>query len=124
VTVRASAPQGPPTNGQFQVSADLAGFSPLRVFGSNQFVLDSTNIFLLGPNFSYSGPPRLTISRTPTNTVLISWPYPSPGYALQQNGALFSTNWSSVTNQVMVVGSTNEVIIAPPVGTRFYRLKQ
>src|SRR5215472_19225453 len=40
------------------------------------------------------GAPPLTISLTPTNAVVISWPSPSTGFALQQNSVLGSANWS------------------------------
>src|SRR4051812_27511969 len=43
-----------------------------------------------------AGAPRLEISRTSTNTALISWPSLSAGFVLQQNSNLGSTNWVNV----------------------------
>ena len=68
------------------------------------------------------GAPLLTVSLTATNTVLVSWPYPSSGFSLQQNGALSTTNWLVVTNTPTQVGQHWQVIVQPPTGNRFYRL--
>jgi hypothetical protein len=72
--------------------------------------------------FLTPGPLLLRAALTSTNTVLIAWPAPSTGFSLQQNSALGTTNWVIVTNAVNVVGSEKQVIIAPPVGQKFYRL--
>ena len=69
-----------------------------------------------------SGAPFLSVSRTATNTVRVSWPYPSTGFALQQNGAMGTTNWAGVTNVPVQNGQEWEVIVQPPAGNRFYRL--
>jgi hypothetical protein len=68
------------------------------------------------------GAPSLFISLTPTNTVLVSWPYPSEGFSLQQNGAVGTTNWVGVTNSPMQVGQQWQLIALPPAGNKFYRL--
>jgi len=67
--------------------------------------------------------PLLRIVRTHTNAVVVAWPAPSTGFSLQQNTALGSANWTPVANPVNVVGSENQVIVSPPTGNRFYRLK-
>jgi hypothetical protein len=69
------------------------------------------------------GSPLLRIVRTSTNTVVVAWPAPSTGFSLQQNANLNTTIWAGVTNSVNVVGSENQIIVAPPTGNRFYRLK-
>jgi hypothetical protein len=70
-----------------------------------------------------SNAPLLRIVLTPTNTVVVAWPAPSTGFSLQQNAVLGTANWMSVTNPVNVVGVENQVIVSPPTGNRFYRLK-
>ncbi|HWV98497.1 MAG TPA: hypothetical protein VNZ64_02275 [Candidatus Acidoferrum sp.] len=70
------------------------------------------------------GAPFLTVFHTPTNTVVISWPAPSTGFALQQNGDLRTTSWSPATGTFSVVNGQNQVIVSPPIGNQFYRLKQ
>ncbi len=70
------------------------------------------------------GSPLLRVLLTSTNTVVVAWPNPSTGFSLQQNAALGNTNWLGVTNVPAVVGNEKQVIVAPPVGNRFFRLGQ
>jgi hypothetical protein len=70
------------------------------------------------------GAPLLSISRTGTSTVVISWPSPSTGWILQQNpNNLNSLNWSDVTGGIQDDGATRTHLITPPTGHRFFRLK-
>lgn len=67
------------------------------------------------------GAPLLSIFRTATNTVVVSWPSPSTGFNLQVNGDLSTSNW--VSAGAPIDNGTNKVLIVnPPVGNRFYRL--
>lgn len=68
------------------------------------------------------GAPLLRIVLTSTNTVVVAWPNPSTGFALQQNSDLNTANWTAVTTPPQVVGEEKQVIIALPAGNRFYRL--
>jgi len=70
-----------------------------------------------------AGAPLLSVTLTTTNTVLISWPNPSSGFTLQGNSALGNPGWMDVTNSFTIVGGQKQVIVAPPVGNQFYRLK-
>ena len=67
-------------------------------------------------------PPILTISLTPANTVVISWPSPSTGFTLQQSSDLGTANWVPVLETVNDNGTTRFVTLNPPAGKRFYRL--
>jgi hypothetical protein len=70
------------------------------------------------------GAPLLSIFHTATNTVAVTWPSPSAGWALQQNtNGVSSVNWSNVTNGILNDGTTKTLIVNPPSGNRFYRLK-
>ena len=69
------------------------------------------------------GSPLLRVQLTSTNTVLVAWPAPSTGFNLQHNTALGTVNWLGVTNVPSVVGTENQVIISPPSGNNFFRLK-
>jgi hypothetical protein len=70
------------------------------------------------------GAPTITIFRTTTNTVAVAWPSPSTGWLLQQNtNGVNSVNWSNVTSGIQDNGATRWVIVNPPTGNRFYRLK-
>ena len=68
------------------------------------------------------GSPLLRVVLTATNTVVVAWPNTSDGFSLQQNPALGAPSWTGVTNVPAVVGSEKQVIVAPPVGNRFFRL--
>jgi hypothetical protein len=68
--------------------------------------------------------PRLAVALTPTNTLVLTWPNPTPGFVLQQNSVFRSANWTTVTNAPVAVGNTFQVIIADPTGDEFYRLAQ
>jgi hypothetical protein len=70
------------------------------------------------------GAPLLAVTLTPTNTVLVSWPYPSTGWNLQQNKDLATTNWLTPAQTVNTNGTINYIIVNPPIGHRFYRLMQ
>ena len=67
----------------------------------------------------------LTIFHATTNTLAVSWPSPSTGWTLQQNtNSVSSLNWSDVTSGIHDDGTTKSLIVNPPTGNRFYRLKQ
>jgi hypothetical protein len=67
--------------------------------------------------------PRLTIRRTTTNTVAVSWPSPSTGWTLQQNtNGVASVNWSNAPGTIQGDGTIKTLIVNPPEGNRFYRL--
>jgi hypothetical protein len=66
--------------------------------------------------------PLLRVQLTSANAVVISWPAPSTGFALQQNGSLSPATWAAVPNTPVVTNGQNQVIVSPPVGTQFYRL--
>ena len=71
------------------------------------------------------GAPLLSIARTTTNTVAVFWPSPSTGWTLQQNtNSVSSVNWSNVTATIQDDGTTRTLIVNPPAGNRFFRLKQ
>ena len=67
--------------------------------------------------------PSLTILRTATNTVVISWPSAATGFVIQQNtNRLGSVNWSNVTGTSQSNGTNRYVIVNSLAGNRFYRL--
>ena len=68
------------------------------------------------------GAPPLSIRLTETNTVVVSWPAPSPGFTLQQNGDLATSMWSTPPSTVTDDGTNRFIIVSPPAGNRFYRL--
>lgn len=70
-----------------------------------------------------ASPPALSITLLSSNTVLVSWPASSAGYALQQAPSLGRTNWTNSTYLVTAVAGQNQVIVSSATGTQFFRLK-
>jgi hypothetical protein len=68
------------------------------------------------------GAPLLAISRTSTNTVMVSWPSPSTGFGLQQNTNLNTANWVTPSETVTDNGTIKFIILSSPTGNRYYRL--
>ncbi len=64
-------------------------------------------------------PPVLRINAVGTN-VTLAWPVVSSNYVLQASDAV-SGSWSNAVEPVVVVGQDN-VVTAPNIGTKFYRL--
>jgi len=98
---------------------------PGQYFGTVS-IQGGTNIFaatnLASPMFEISLPPvAMSATRSGTNLVL-SWPSPPGGFALQQNADLTTTNWETVTNTPIPTNGQNQVILAPITGNQFYRL--
>jgi hypothetical protein len=60
-------------------------------------------------------PPALAISVTATNTAVLSW----PGYLLEQNSNLITTNWVLVTNSISVVGNQYQVLVPASTGLQY-----
>jgi hypothetical protein len=70
-----------------------------------------------------SGAPLLTIARTTTNTIAVSWPSPSLGFDLQVNtNGLGTVNWSNVPGIIQDDSTRKTLIVSPPTGNRYYRL--
>jgi hypothetical protein len=70
------------------------------------------------------GAPLLRVTYTKTNTIVLAWPNPSSGFTLQQKSDLSPGAWLSTTNLPVLVGGEKQVVVAPPVGNRFYRLSK
>ena len=69
------------------------------------------------------GAPVLGIQLTTTNTAMVYWPSPSTGYNLQMNTNPATTNWVTPAENVTDNGTIKYILVNPPVGNRFYRLK-
>ena len=67
--------------------------------------------------------PALAVSLTKTNTAMVSWPSPSTGWTLQQNTDLTTGNWVA-SPAPTDNGTIKYLIVNPPAGNLFFRLKQ
>lgn len=113
---------GTSTGGVYSLSGTIGQADAGHLSGGN-FTLDG-GFWGIVAAVQTPGAPLLTITHTPTNTVVVSWPYPSTGFVLQQNAAVASANW--VTSPLVVSNnpSLNWVVVNPPQGNLFFRLKQ
>jgi uncharacterized repeat protein (TIGR03803 family) len=68
-------------------------------------------------------PPTLQIVRSSPG-VIVSWPSPSVGYVLEQNGTLFAPNWVDYGGALTTNGTTISATITPATGNQFFRLEQ
>jgi hypothetical protein len=72
-------------------------------------------------NFTFTSIP-LSISMTPTNWGLLTWPQTYAGYLLQQSSDLSSpSNWVNVTSTATLTNGLYQLAV-PTTGTAFYRL--
>lgn len=86
---------------------------------------DNTGAGDAGAAYLFRAAPILTIRRTITKTVAVSWPSPSTGWMLQQNtNGLASGSWSNALGTIQDDGTTKTIIVNPPTGNRFYRLSK
>lgn len=69
-----------------------------------------------------SGPPLLGIQTT-NNAVMVYWPSPSVGFSLQVNTNLATPNWVAPAESITDNGTIKYILVNPPSGSRFYRLK-
>jgi hypothetical protein len=58
------------------------------------------------------------------NTLVVSWPFPSPGWNLLQNTDLATTNWTTPPEPIQNDGTNNYILVTPPVGNRFFELRK
>lgn len=56
------------------------------------------------------------------NSIIVSWPYPSSGFGLQQNNDLNTTNWENAGLIINTNAASNSVTITQPASHLFFRL--
>jgi len=113
---------GTSSNGQYTVSGTIGQHDAGGPMTGGNYSLTGGFWSLLSV-VQTPGSPTIRIFLTTTNTAVIAWPSSSTGFTLQVNGDLNGTTWNTVGNPVNVVGSENQVVITPPTGRNFYRLK-
>jgi hypothetical protein len=113
---------GTSSNGQFTVSGTIGQHDAGGPMTGGNYSLTGGFWSLLSV-VQTPGAPKLRIFLTSTNTAVIAWSTNVTGFTLQQNGVVETANWTAVGTTAIVVGSENQVIIAPPTGREFFRLK-
>src|SRR5438445_529741 len=99
---------GTSTGGVYSVSGTIGQPDAGHMSGGN-FSLDGGFWGIIAA-VQLPGSPLLRVVLTTSNAVVVAWPAPSTGFALQQNGVPNAGGWANVTNTVNVVGSENQVI--------------
>ena len=84
---------------------------------TSSILLDNVSMTLVVPS-----PPRLSLKLAPTNMLLFTWTAPTNGYRLQANSSLTTTNWVTLTNTPVTVGSSNQIFLPAPARNMLYRL--
>jgi hypothetical protein len=72
-------------------------------------------------HFSFASIPAIVVHPN-TGNVQISWAGDTPGFTLQQNTVLSTSNWLNVTNTAILTNGVNQVIIVPAATNMYYRL--
>jgi hypothetical protein len=111
---------GQSTDGVYTVSGTAGQPDAGQMSGGNYTV--SGGFWSLLTVVPTPGAPSLAVTRTTTNTVVISWPSPAAGWNLEQNTNLTSATWVTPAESVTDDGSTKSIIVNPAAGNRFYRL--
>src|ERR1017187_286375 len=105
---------------------EIMGVSGNTVFGSSisvEYNEELEDYEGYGPGFvAQLEVPAPRISLTASNTVVVSWPYPSTGWNLQQNSDLTTTNWVTPSEAVAYNGTNDFINVGRPPGNLFFRL--
>jgi N-acetylneuraminic acid mutarotase len=73
------------------------------------------------PPTALAGIPTLCIAPC-TNGAVVSWPYPSTGWVLEQGSDMSGTNWSCCNLSIATNAAGKSVTVSPVVGKMFFRL--
>lgn len=112
---------GTSTGGVYSVSGTI-GQPDAGLLSGGNYSLDGGFWGIIGA-VQTLGAPALTITRTATNTVVVSWAYPSTGFSLQQNPDLKTTSWTAPPQTLNTNATFNWIVVNPPLGNLYYRLK-
>src|ERR1035437_1149803 len=112
---------GTSTGGVYSVSGTIGQPDPGGPMTGGNFSL--TGGFWALYAVQTPGAPALSIELTTTNTAMVYWPSPSTGFNLQVNTNLATANWVTNSQSVTDNGTIKYIIVNPPTGKGFYRLK-
>jgi len=111
---------GTSTNGQYNLSGAIGQHDAAAgMVGTGYSLMGG---FWSVIDFEVSPAPLLAIRHTATNTAVVFWPSPSPGWTLRQNTSPFTGAWTPPAETLNDDGTYRFIIVNPPAGSRFYRL--
>ncbi len=113
---------GTSTGGTYQVTGTIGQPDAGSAMSGGQYSVTG-GFWSLIAAVQTPGSPELTVTHS-GNSVIVSWPYPSAGFVLQQNNSLSTTNWTASGLTITTTGSTNSISITAPTGTLFFRLAE
>jgi hypothetical protein len=81
---------------------------------TNGILLDNVSVTLAYP--------PLTLNFSHPSSLVFHWPYTNSPYRLQANAALLTTNWATLSNAPVNVGTNSQITLPAPATAQFYRL--
>ncbi len=110
------------TNTQFTLSGTIGQPDASAMSGGN-FTLQGGFWSILAA-VQTEGAPLLSVLRTTTNTVIVSWPLPTAGWVLEWTNALsqVSASWPQIPPPYQTNGANLQFTEPAPAGAKFYRL--
>jgi hypothetical protein len=114
---------GTSTGGVYSVTGTIGQPDAGAMSGGN-FTLDG-GFWGIVAAIQTPGAPLLSVARTTTNTIVVSWPAPAEGWWLHATTNLATTpiSWTEIPPPYQTNGLTNLSFTEPsPRGNQFYRL--
>ena len=81
---------------------------------TNGILLDNVSVTLAYP--------PLTLNFSRPSSLVFHWPYTNSPYRLQANASLLTTNWATLSNVPVNVGTNSQITLPAPATVQFYRL--
>jgi hypothetical protein len=81
-----------------------------------------TNAILLDNISMVQVYPPLKLNFSKPNSLVFTWPFTNSPYRMQAIGSLSSTNWVTLTNVPVNVGTNNQIALTMSANQQFYRL--
>lgn len=93
--------------------------SPESGINDDEFIVDNFSV-----TAATAGAPLLTITRTPTNTVAVSWPLPDTGWLLHATTNVVTSGsvWTEIPPPYATNATSLYFVEPTPAGNKFYQL--
>jgi hypothetical protein len=82
----------------------------------------ATNAILLDNVSMTLAYPPLSLSLSSPNLLVFQWPFTNSPYRLQANASLATSNWVTLTNVPLNVGTNSQIVLSARASQQFYRL--
>jgi hypothetical protein len=109
---------------KFSTDYLAATASPILSFhGINATNGISTDSAILLDNVSMTQTyPPLNVSLSSPNLLVFRWPFTNSPYRLEANASLAATNWMTLTNVPVNVGTSSQILLPAQASRQFFRL--